>query len=69
MEKKFIKEYYAKNNYEKYFHRQYTQSSYQCRICNTPDFRRKNNTKKIRHKLKERDRNEKYNYNIKIIKD
>ena len=62
MEKKFIKDYYSKNNYEKYFHRDFTQT-YKSRRKGqlTPDFRRQNNTKKIRHKFNNIEREEKNN--------
>ena len=70
MEKKFAKNFYAKNNYERYFHREYIQTKgYHRNTFLTPDFRRQNNTKKPQHKYNQRRRDAKYNYNIKIIVD
>ena len=70
MEKKFIKEYYSKNKYEKYFHREFNQT-YESRLKTllTPDFKRQNNTKKYQHKLNNKERDDKYNSrNIFIVK-
>ena len=70
MEKKFMKDYYSKNKYEKYFHREFTQT-YESRrkTLLTPDFKRKNNTKKCQHKLNNNNRDIKYcdKYNIRNI--
>ena len=68
MEEKFSKEYYSKNNYEKYFHREFTQT-YESRrkTLMTPDFKRENNTKKPRHKINNKKRDAKYNYNMRIV--
>ena len=62
MDKKFIKEYYSKNKFEKYFHRQFTQT-YESRrkTLLTPDFKRKNNSKKYNGKLYNDDRITKFN--------
>ena len=62
MEKKFTKEYYSKNKYEKYFHREFTQT-YRSRrkTLLTPDFKRENNTKKYKSKLNNKDRDNKIN--------
>ena len=65
--KKFSKNFFSKNNYEKYFHREFTQSDWSSRKGQlTPDFRRKNNTKKIQHKINNKNRDNKYN-NIRYI--
>ncbi len=62
MEKKFIKEYYSKNKYEKYFHREFTQTyNSRRKTLLTPDFKRKNNSKKYNRKIFNNERVEKYN--------
>ena len=62
MERKFYKDYHSKNKKEKYFHREFTQT-YKSRrkTVITPDFRRKNNTKKYSQKINNIERKEKYN--------
>ena len=62
MERKFLKEYYSKNKQEKYFHREFTQT-YKSRrkTVFTPDFKRKNNTKKYSQKINNKERKEKNN--------
>ena len=69
MDKKFIKEYYSKNKFEKYFHRQFTQT-YESRrkTLLTPDFKRKNNSKKYNGKLYNDDRITKFNIKYITIK-
>ena len=62
MDKKFMKEYYSKNKYEKYFHREFTQTyASRRKTLLTPDFKRKNNSKKYNRKLYNNDRFEKNN--------
>ena len=62
MSEKFMKEYSSKNKYEKYFHKAFTQTL-KSRVKGqlTPDMKRKNNTKKYKHKLNDKDRTEKNN--------
>ena len=62
MEIKFLKEYYSKNKREKYFHREFTQT-YESRrkTLLTPDFKRKNNSKKNYQKINDKERREKNN--------